>query len=123
MKPHTRLLLRITYCLILIGMSQLPLHAQMTDQVLLTDYQINPESKGNLSLELDNTLFFKNNEFDGHFIKGYSLPGLWIQPKLVYNPLSNLKLEVGAHALIYRGAYRSPTYAYNDVSFWSGKQS
>ncbi len=96
--------------------------AQMTDQVLLTDYQIDPEKKGDLSVELDNVLFFKNNEFDGDFLKGYSLPGLWIQPKLVYNPLSYMKLEVGAHALIYRGAYKYPNYGYNDIPLWKGNQ-
>ena len=45
--------------------------AQMTDQVLLTDYQIDPEKKGDLSVELDNVLFFKNNEFDGDFLRCY----------------------------------------------------
>ncbi len=96
--------------------------AQMTDRVLLTDYRIDPEKKGELSFELDNTLFFKNNEFDGQYIKGYSLPGLWTQPKFVFHAFSNIKFEVGAHALIYRGAYKYPNYAYNDIALWKGNQ-
>ncbi len=98
------------------------LNAQMTDQVLLNDYTINPEKHGDLSFDLDATLFFKNNEFDGKFLKGYSLPGMWLQPKFVYNPLSYLQLEVGAHALIYRGAYKYPNFAYNDIALWKGTQ-
>ena len=122
MNTHTRYTLSILICFTIICAIMQPLHAQMTDRVLLTDYHIDPEKKGDLSIDLDNTLFFKNNEFDGKFLKGYSLPGLWIQPKLVYNPLSYLKLEVGAHALIYRGAYKYPNYAYNDISLWKGTQ-
>ena len=119
MKTHHLYNLILTFIFVCLCM---PLSAQMTDKVLLTDYHLNPEKKGDLVFELDNTLFFKNNEFDGFFIKGYSLPGLWIQPKLTYQPLSNLKLEVGGHALIYRGAYRYPNYAYNDISLWKGNQ-
>ena len=100
----------------------MPLSSQMTDKVLLTDYHLNPEKKGDLIFELDNTFFFKNNEFDGFFIKGYSLPGLWIQPKFTYQPLSNLKIEVGGHAIIYRGAYKYPSFAYNDIALWKGTQ-
>ena len=59
----------------------------MTDKELLTDYHINPDEKGELAFEIDNVLFFKNNEFDGKIIKGYSLPGLWIQPKFIKEAL------------------------------------
>ncbi len=114
--------LHLIICLLAVAFLSLSLSAQVTDRVLLTDYQLSPEDKGNLSVEIDNTLFFKNNEFDGFFLKGYSLPGLWIQPKLVYNAMSNLKLEIGAHALLYRGAYKYPNYAYNDISLWKGNQ-
>ena len=92
------------------------LNAQMTDQVLLNDYTINPEKHGDLSFDLDATLFFKNNEFDGKFLKGYSLPAMWLQPKIVYNTLSYLQLEVGAHALIYRGASNYRNFTYNDIA-------
>ncbi len=121
MKANKKMFVRGLFCLMFL-MATTALYAQMTDQVLLNDYHIDPKKKGDLAIELDATLFFKNNEFDGKFLKGYSLPGLWLQPKLVYNPLSNLKLEVGGHAIIYRGAYKYPNYAYNDIVLWKGSQ-
>lgn len=99
-----------------------PLHAQMADKLGSSDYEIDPGNAGALLGELDNISFFKDNEFDGTVMKGYTLPGLWLQPKLVFYPLKNAKLELGAHALIYSGAYQFPSYAYSDISTWKGHQ-
>lgn len=96
--------------------------AQIPERVFKTDYRINPEKKGELLFELDNLSFFKDNEFAGHFMKGYTLPGLWVQPKVVYYPLKNLKLEAGVHMLRYWGANRYPNMAYQDIAFWKGDQ-
>lgn len=122
MKTHIKLLLRLTFTVISLIVVHPHAFGQTTDGIMLSDYKINPDKCGEFSAEIDNTLFFKNNEFDGKIIKGYSLPGLWIQPKLIYYPLSNIKLELGAHALIYRGAYKYPNFAYNDISLWKGTQ-
>lgn len=122
MKTHIKHLLRLTFATISFILISLNATAQMTDDIMRSDYNIDPDKCGEFSIEIDNTLFFKNNEFDGKIIKGYSLPGLWIQPKLIYYPLPNIKLELGAHALIYRGAYKYPNYAYNDISLWKGTQ-
>ena len=75
-----------------------------------------------LYFELDNLSFFKDNEFEGEQSKGYSLPGLWLQPKLTYQPLSHLRLEAGLHALIFDGANKYPCYAYHDIGTWKGNQ-
>lgn len=75
-----------------------------------------------LYFELDNLSFFKDNEFEGQQSKGYSLPGLWLQPKLTYQPLSHLRLEAGLHALIFDGANKYPCYAYHDIATWKGNQ-
>ena len=53
-------------------------------------------------------------------MKGYTLPGAWINPKISYQPLPSLKVEGGVHMLIYDGAYRYPNYAYQDISKWKG---
>lgn len=50
-----------------------------------------------LSVEFDNLSFFKDDEYTGSFMKGYTLPGLWLQAKAVYYPLEMLKLEAGVH--------------------------
>ena len=62
-------------------------NAQRAEHVYRTDYHINPENDGALFFELDNISFFKNNEYAGSMMDGYTLPGLWVQPKLVYYPL------------------------------------
>ena len=73
-------------------------------------------------MELDNISFFKDNEYTGKFTKGYSLPGLWVQGKAVYYPLRNIKLEAGVHMLIYHGANKYPSMAYQDIAYWKGDQ-
>jgi hypothetical protein len=95
----------------------------MVEKVCQSNYHLDAEKQGELSVEVDNMTFFKDNEFDGTtVISGYTLPGLWIQPKLTYQPLGNIKLELGCHALIYDGAYKFPSYAYHDISVWKGSQ-
>lgn len=107
----------------LVGLSGLSVaSAQIPERVYKTDFKIDPEKKGQLSVELDNISFFKDNEFAGTVVKGYSLPGLWLQPKAVFYPLRNIKLEAGFHALIYHGANKYPNYAYQDIAKWKGNQ-
>ena len=65
-----------------IGLS-LPISAQINAKVYQSAHQIDTLKEGELSFELDNISFFKDNEFAGGIQKGYSLPGFWIQPKLV----------------------------------------
>lgn len=94
----------------------------MADRLCVTDYRIDSARVSELAFELDNISFFKDNEFSGSIVKGYSLPGLWVQPKLTFQPLKNIRLELGAHALIYSGAYKYPVYAYHDIANWKGNQ-
>lgn len=77
---------------------------------------------GALFLEADGLFFFHNNEYSGLLCKGYSLPGLWVQPKLTYNPVRQIHLEAGLHALIFNGANKYPCYAYHDIGTWKGNQ-
>lgn len=97
-------------------------HAQISDRVFKSDHRIDPEKKGELSVELDNISFFKDNEYTGRIMKGYSLPGLWLQPKAVFYPLKNIKLELGVHMLKYWGAGKYPSVAYQDIAKWKGDQ-
>ena len=112
--------MRVLASLLLLCTLTLSNYAQVTDRVLLTDYKIDPESAGDLSVEVDATLFFKNNEFDGKYLSGYSLPGMWVEPKLVYTPLPYLQIEAGLRGLVYRGTYRYPNFAYSDIALWKG---
>lgn len=100
----------------------LPLCAQVEERLAAPTYQLDSTETRELRLEVDNLSFFKDNEFSGTVMKGYSLPGLWATPKLTYQPLENLKIEAGIHALIYSGAYKFPNYAYHDIARWKGSQ-
>ena len=77
--------------------------AQMWDSLATTPYRITPSSLRQLRVEVDNLSFFRDNEYSSSLTKGYSLPGLWVQPKLTYVPLSAIKLELGLHALVFNG--------------------
>ena len=96
--------------------------AQMEEALAPLDYALDSAETRQLRLEVDNMTFFKDNEFSGTVMKGCTLPGLWVTPKLTYQPLRNLKIEAGIHALIYSGAYRFPNYAYHDIAQWKGNQ-
>ena len=97
--------------------------AQINEKVFQTDYKIDPAKKGDLYISLDNLSFFRDNEFDGPVQEGYSLPGLWLEPKLVYYPLENIKIEAGAYLLKYWGATKYPSGMwYKDLPSWDTDQ-
>jgi hypothetical protein len=76
-----------------------------------------------LLVEVDNLTFFKNNECNSTFQKGYTLPGFWLQLKGGYQPFNNLRIEVGAHSLWFWGTNRYPAYTYRDFADWTGMNS
>ena len=96
--------------------------AQMWDQLARSSYRIRQSDLRALRVEVDALTFFRDNEYSSKLTKGYSLPGLWLEPKLVYTPLSQIELELGAHALIFDGANKYPCYVYHDVGRWKGSQ-
>ena len=94
--------------------------AQIESRLFQDDYQIDSTETKDLRIKIDNANFFKDNEFAGDVMKGYSLPGLWVAPQITYQPLDNIHLEAGMYALMYHGAYRYPNYAYRDIASWKG---
>lgn len=99
-----------------------PLRAQMWQSLATTDYRIDSSSVRQLRVEVDNLSFFRDNEYSSSLTKGYSLPGLWVQPRLSYTPLQAIRLELGLHALVYNGANKYPSYVYHDIATWKGSQ-
>lgn len=97
-------------------------YAQMDSTLFVRDYQIEQESVGDLTLEIDNVSFFKDNEWNGNVVRGYTLPGLWFQPKASYAPIPELKLEAGVHCLLYSGTTKYPNTIYQDIAEWKGDQ-
>ncbi len=80
------------------------------------------DSTGGLRIAVDALAFFRDNEYSSEMTDGYSLPGAWLRPKLVYDPNKNIHLELGAHALFFDGANKYPNYAYHDIGKWKGNQ-
>ena len=90
--------------------------AQLDTKLYRSETKIDSLDQGKWLVELDNITFFKDNEYAGRLQKGYTLPGFWLQPKLVYYPLSNVKLELGAHLLRYWGSDRYPDGTYQGIA-------
>lgn len=97
-------------------------HAQMWEELASSTYRLDSADCHTLKVELESISFFRDNEFSSRLTDGYSLPGLWVQPKLTYMPLRQIKLELGLQALIFNGANRYPNYVYHDISVWKGNQ-
>ena len=94
----------------------------MWDDIATSEYHIDSTDIKALQVEVDNLSFFHDNEYTGNLSQGYSLPGLWVQAKLTYNPIKQIGLEAGLHALIFNGANKYPCYAYHDIGTWKGDQ-
>lgn len=95
----------------------LPLSSVAEEEAVTAD----SDSLG-LAVEVDALAFFRDNEYDSHLTNGYSLPGAWLRPALIYNPNSSIHLEAGFHALFFDGANKYPNYAYHDIATWKGNQ-
>lgn len=101
------------------------LHASADDLALrlgAADYRIDSTEVGTLGLNFDALAFFKDNEFDSDVVRGYSLPGFRVQPRLTYTPLPQVRLEAGMHATVYEGANKYPSYVFHDIAHWKGDQ-
>ena len=94
----------------------------MWEHLATSPYRLDTAEVRALRVELESLSFFRDNEFSSRLANGYSLPGLWVQPKLTYMPLRQIKLEAGLQALIFNGANRYPNYVYHDIALWKGDQ-
>lgn len=91
---------------------------QTSDSLFIESHKINEENKGSLYLSIDNISFFKNNEYEGDLVDGYTLPGFRLTPHVIYIPASHVKVEAGISLLRYWGTDQYPCFAYNNVSEW-----
>lgn len=97
-------------------------NADMARRMGYQPYRVDSTQTKTLGIELEALAFFKDNEFDGNVQRGYSLPGVRLQPRLTYTPIDEIKLELGLHATIYSGANRYPCYVFHDIATWKGDQ-
>lgn len=97
-------------------------NADMARRMGYQPYRVDSVKTNTLGIELEALSFFKDNEFDGNVQRGYSLPGVRLQPRLTYTPIDEIKLELGLHATIYSGANKYPCYVFHDIAKWKGDQ-
>lgn len=100
----------------------MPARAQMWDSLATSDYRVDTALTRTLRVEVDNLTFFRDNEYSSTLTKGYSLPGLWIEPRLAYTPHRQIDIEAGLHASLFHGANKYPNYVYHDIGRWKGSQ-
>lgn len=84
--------------------------AQLNSGTLIANEQIESDSTGTLRVEINNLNFYRNNEYMSKIVDGYTLPGTWIRPKLVYYPDKKFRMELGVHALSFHGLEKSKFY-------------
>lgn len=119
MSRYSRILLFI-YCITAVTTAR----AQMDSLVYgVRQVEINPAAKGELRVGIEAMPFMRDNEYKSRLVKGYTLPGVWIDPTVSYQPLGNLKLELGAHLLHFWGATRYPDCNYGGLTDWNGKNT
>ena len=97
--------------------------AQSSPLVFEEEHRLDTCRRGELRVNIHNINFFHDNEYKGGLTDGYTLPGFRICPSVSYQPLKNLKLEVGAYMLHYWGANKYPNFNYSDMPSWKGEQT
>lgn len=90
--------------------------------ILLLQGRAAMAQRDSLSIDIDMKAFFIDNEFEGRAMRGYTLPGASLTPKVHYRPIAEVCLEAGVTAMIYDGAYKYPSVAFHDLPEWKGGQ-
>ncbi len=75
-----------------------------------------------LSVGIRSAVFFRNNEYDARYQKGYTLPGARVTAFAAYTlpAASGVRLSLGLSTLRYWGASRYPAgVAYADLPYWT----
>lgn len=70
--------------------------AQLPNAMFNDSLQVKPPDAHKLYFGFRNLNYFKNNEYFGKIADGYTLFGYQLNPKLIYFPSENLRVEAGA---------------------------
>ncbi len=77
--------------------------AQYYPNSFYRNIQIDTAKANFLEFRIENSNFLKNDEYFNDIVQGYTLIGYFINPKLVYYPTKNARIEAGIHFLKYSG--------------------
>ena len=113
-----------TTLLFLILFAVQPLRAQIDSLVYgVQPLAIDTAAKGELRVSIEAMPFLRDNEYKSKLVKGYTLPGIWLDPMVSYQPLRNLKIDLGAHLLHFWGAHKYPNFNYSGLAGWQGNST
>ena len=84
--------------------------------------QIDSSEVKKLYFEVDALSFFKDNEFAGKKVKGYTLPGFRMSPHFSLAFSKKVRMEVGANILRYWGSEIYPCYSYLNIAEWESER-
>jgi hypothetical protein len=79
---------------------------QRIHEELLRPQEIDRADSGKVWLQVENLNLLRNNEYFSPFAEGFTLIGYFLQPRLVYQPTSRLRIEAGTHLLFLAGTDR-----------------
>ncbi len=77
--------------------------AQLYPPSFYRNTQLDTNWENSIGFRVENSNFFKNDEYFNNIIQGYTLIGWFVNPKFVYYPAKNTRIEAGAHLLKYDG--------------------
>lgn len=116
--------LSLPRCLLplLLFLLALPLRAQLDSLVYDAGrHEVAPDGRGELRINVGGMTFFSDLELKTPLLKGYTLPGAWLQPTVSYQPLRSLRLEAGAYMLHFWGSDSYPSTYYDGLTDASGE--
>ncbi len=109
-------MLRLFLTLLVALLTTAPLSAQLDSLVFdAGTHALTPETRGELRINVEGMTFFSDSELKTPLMKGYTLPGAWLQPTVSYQPLRNLRLEAGAYMLHFWGSDSYPATYYDGL--------
>lgn len=86
------------------------------------NHRIDSNDTKKMYFEIDAVNFFKNNEFKGEKVKGYTLPGFRLSTNISLAISKNIQMEIGANFLRYWGEEAYPCYSYLSISEWESER-
>ena len=94
-------MVRKIICVLVFVCAFFTIKAQNSDEYSYLFFEDDDTSKTILKSRAD--CFFKNNEYSGDFIKGYTLIGYMLQPEFIYRPIDKVEISVLWNILKYSG--------------------
>ena len=75
-----------------------PAQAQLNNQIFEDRFAVSPSQSQRFRFQFNSLSFLKNTEYFNPIVKGRTLFGNQFNPKLVYQPSANVRIEAGVYA-------------------------